>query len=94
MNKIIMLFLIISTAQTQAQIFKQDNVFYTANTVINNDKTNINYKCFTGYPNNPYTNKTENWLALGYKNGTIKLSSSMLKMCKDYIAFNTPKNGG
>lgn len=66
-----------------------DNIYYKYEvvTLSNNTKT-VNYACFTGFPNNPHTNKTQNWLALGYKKGSVGLSSTMKSMCRNYIAFN------
>jgi len=48
---------------------------------------NIYTKCFTGYPNNPFENKTQNYYSFQKRN-YHGLSNSDIALCKQTIACN------
>jgi len=45
-------------------------------------------ECFTGYPNNPHTNGSQNYLSLENPSNATKLSKGQENFCNRYIAFN------
>lgn len=45
-------------------------------------------ECFIGYPNNPHTNGSQDYLALENGSNATTLSKSQENRCNRYIAFN------
>ncbi|WP_075473571.1 hypothetical protein [Moritella viscosa] len=50
-------------------------------------RVDYSLQCFTGYPNNPYTNGSQNHLSL-VNNNSISLSEGNEKLCKVHTAMN------
>ncbi len=81
-----------SSAKTHTQIKKIEgnkysDIYYFSTTY--NDGT-IFTSCFYGYPNNPFTNKSSNWLSFnkrnyyGLKSGDVRRCEEMLDSTHKY----------
>lgn len=74
-----------STAKTHTKIKQikgnKHNIYYYSTTY--NDRK-IFTSCFYGYPNNPFTNKGNNWLSLGDRN-YYELRSRDIKICEEML---------